>query len=116
MRFKIKKSDRPKHTELVACVGWSNIENGHNELYSIGDDQQIWKWDINGEPVSNIFEISNFFIKESKLMDIDAQVIAMDWFPTAKGSQEVLAIGCADGSIKLMSKTGRIEKNVPEAH
>ena len=44
------------------------------------------------------------------MMDIDAQVIAMDWFPTAKGSQEVLAIGCADGSIKLMSKTGRVEK------
>jgi len=50
------------------------------------------------------------------MMDIDAQVIAMDWFPTAKGSQEVLALGCADGSIKLLSKTGRVEKNVAEAH
>jgi intraflagellar transport protein 80 len=40
----------------------------------------------------------------------------MDWFPTAKGSQEVLAIGCADGSFKFMSKSGRIEKTVPDAH
>ena len=44
------------------------------------------------------------------MMDIDAQVITMDWFPVAKGSQEVLAVGCADGSLKLLSKTGRIEK------
>lgn len=40
----------------------------------------------------------------------------MDWFPVAKGSQEVLAIGCADGSFKFMSKSGRIEKTVPDAH
>jgi hypothetical protein len=30
-----------------------------NELFSVGDDQKIWKWDINGDP-------------ESKVMDIDA--------------------------------------------
>ena len=29
MKFKIKKADRPKHTELVAGVGWSNM----NELF-----------------------------------------------------------------------------------
>ena len=49
-------------------------------------------------------------------MDIDAQVITMDWLPIAKGSQEVLALGCADGSFKLMAKAGRIEKSVAEAH
>ena len=99
MKFKIKKADRNKHTELVACVGWSNM----NELFSVGDDQHIWKWDINGEA-------------DSKIMDIDANVICMDWFPVAKGSQEVLALGCADGSFKLISKAGRVEKSVAEAH
>ena len=49
-------------------------------------------------------------------MEIDAQVITMDWFPTAKGSQEVMAVGCADGTFKLINKQGRTEKNVPEAH
>jgi len=49
-------------------------------------------------------------------MDIDANVICMDWFPTAKGSQEVLALGCADGSYKIISKAGRVEKSVAEAH
>ena len=49
-------------------------------------------------------------------MDIDANVISMDWFPIAKGSQEVLALGCADGSFKLISKAGRVEKSVAEAH
>ena len=49
MRFKIKKgSDKPKHSEIVSCLGWSS-----NELFSIGDDNAIWKWDIYGEPVSH---------------------------------------------------------------
>jgi intraflagellar transport protein 80 len=74
-----------------------------NELFSVGDDNQIMKWDINGD-------------HESKVMDIDASVITMDWLPIAKGSQEVLAVGCADGSFKLIAKAGRIEKNVAEAH
>ncbi len=54
MRFKIKKgSDRPKHAEMVSCLGWCNTgAEGSHELYSIGDDNQVWKWDINGEPVS----------------------------------------------------------------
>ena len=52
MKFKIKRLDKAKHADLVACVGWSNIEKGQNECYSVGDDSQILKWDINGEPVS----------------------------------------------------------------
>jgi intraflagellar transport protein 80 len=63
----------------------------------------IFKWDTNGEP-------------DSKVMDIDIPVIDMDWFPTGKGAQEVLALACTDGSFKLVSKAGRVEKNVQEAH
>ena len=37
-------------------------------------------------------------------MDIDASVICSDWFPVAKGTQEVMALGCADGSFKILSK------------
>jgi intraflagellar transport protein 80 len=69
----------------------------------VGDDNQVLKWDINGD-------------YDSKVMDLDASVIAMDWYPAAKGSQEVLALGCADGSFKLISKAGRVEKSVAEAH
>lgn len=49
-------------------------------------------------------------------MDIDYSVLAMDWCPTGKGATEVLAIACADGSFKLVSKAGRVEKSVSEAH
>ena len=38
MKFKIRKADKVRHTELVAGVGWSN----QNELFSVGDDQTIW--------------------------------------------------------------------------
>ena len=49
-------------------------------------------------------------------MDIDAQAICMDWYPTAKGSQEFFALGCADGSFKMIQRSGRVEKNVADAH
>lgn len=55
-------------------------------------------------------------MKVSKLQDVDASVLSTDWIPNAKGSQEVMALGCADGSFKLMNKTGRVEKTVAEAH
>lgn len=48
-------------------------------------------------------------------MDIDTPVLAMDWLPS-KGAQEILALACSDGSFKLVSKAGRIEKSVAEAH
>ncbi len=49
-------------------------------------------------------------------MEIDDQAICMDWYPTAKGSQEFFALGCADGSFKMIQRSGRIEKSVADAH
>jgi len=39
----------------------------------------------------------------------------MDWMP-GKGANETLALACSDGSFKLATKAGRIEKNIPDAH
>ena len=49
-------------------------------------------------------------------MDVDIPVVDMDWFPTGKGASELVALACSDGSFKLVSKAGRVEKNVAEAH
>ncbi len=43
-------------------------------------------------------------------------VVDMDWLPTGKGANEVVALACSDGSFKLVSKAGRIEKSISEAH
>lgn len=48
-------------------------------------------------------------------MDIDTPVLSMDWL-SGKGSQETLALACSDGSFKLVSRAGRVEKSVAEAH
>ena len=50
------------------------------------------------------------------MMDVDQPAICMDWLPNAKGNQEVMAIGNADGSFRLVNKAGRSEKSVNEAH
>lgn len=100
MRFKIKKLDRSRHSDLVSSVGWSN----GGELFSVSDDMTVLKWDLNGEPDG------------AKIMDIDQPVLDMDWLPSGKGANEIVAMVCADGSFKLVSKAGRTEKNVTEAH
>lgn len=61
------------------------------------------KWDMNGE-------------FDAKIMDIDVPVMDMDWLPSGKGANEVVALACSDGSFKLVTKAGRIEKNIPDAH
>lgn len=55
-------------------------------------------------------------IQDQKIMDIDIPVVDMDWFPTGKGASELVALACSDGSFKLVSKAGRVEKSVAEAH
>ena len=50
------------------------------------------------------------------MMEIETPVMAMDWYPSGKGSQELMAIGCSDGSFSLVSKAGRVEKKQTEAH
>lgn len=87
MRFKIKRQEHNKHTDIVSGVGWTSS----GELFSVSDDMTVWKWDINGEP-------------ETKIMEIDQPVLSMDWFPSGKGTNEVLALACSDGSFKLVSK------------
>jgi intraflagellar transport protein 80 len=49
-------------------------------------------------------------------MDIDVSVVDMDWLPSGKGANEIVALGCSDGSFKLVSKAGRVERTVAEAH
>lgn len=99
MRFKIKRLERSKHSDIVSTVGWSNS----GELFSVSDDLTLLKWDMNGE-------------FDSKIMDIDVPVVDMDWLPSGKGANEVVALACSDGSFKLVSKAGRIEKSISEAH
>jgi intraflagellar transport protein 80 len=124
MRFKIQKQDKNKHSDLVACVGWSN----NNELFSVSDDMTMNKWDINGEPVSNfqsynklpskIYLIMKCWRVQEKdsIMEVEQPVMTMDWLAAAKGQNELLAIGCSDGSFRLVGKSGRVEKSVSEAH
>jgi len=59
MRFKIKRLDRNKHQDIVSAVGWTNsselfryVPNVLLNLFSVSDDMTIWKWGIDGEPVS----------------------------------------------------------------
>ena len=81
MRFKVK--EKRKHTEIVAAVAWTQ----HNELFSVSDDMTIWKWDMNGEPIS-------------KLMDIEVFITDFHWIPGQR--VDTLVAGCTDGSFKLI--------------
>jgi len=97
--LKTKQLEKPKHSNIVTAVGWTST----NELFSCSDDMSLFSWDINGEP-------------HTKILDLEIQVTDMAWQPAARGSAESLMIACTDGSFKKLSRAGRVEKSVPQAH
>lgn len=101
MRLKVTKDEQPKHTSLVTAVSWFKSGKQY-ELLSCGDDQAIWKWRVEGSAIA-------------KLCQLDSYCTSMAWMPNTKGSENTFALGCADGSFRLISETGREEKKV-EAH
>lgn len=90
--------------DVCTAVGWSAI----NELVSCSDDKTILKWNLNGE-------------MNSKVGDLDSFVTDMHWFPSYNkranpSAMSLFVVACVDGSFKLISGTGRIEKDIKEAH
>jgi hypothetical protein len=43
---------------------------------------------------------------------LDSYAIDHDWMPFSKGASDVVAIGFADGTIKLINKNGKIERHI----
>jgi len=100
MRLKLKQEEVAKHKSIVVAVGW--FKNGKQyELLSCSDDKSIWKWHSEGTP-------------QQKLCDLDAYCTSMA-FTVSKGSDNSFVVGCADGTFRIVSETGREEKRV-EAH
>lgn len=100
MRLKIRQLERNRHSDLVSVVGWA----ASNELFSCSDDSTIYRWDFNAEPSSKVFDLNN------------CAALDMSWLPPSRGVSELFAVACSDGSFKLISKSGREEKAVAEAH
>jgi intraflagellar transport protein 80 len=101
MRLRLTQEDTPKHTSIVVAVGWFKTGKQY-ELISCSDDKTIWKWHVEGSPIQ-------------KVCDIDAHCTTMAWMPNNKGSDNTFAIGCADGTFRILSESGREEKRV-DAH
>ncbi|KAL0481894.1 intraflagellar transport protein 80 [Acrasis kona] len=106
MRLKIteQQSNDLKHKDVCTAVGWSS----NNELYSCGDDKTVWRWNLNGEPLA-------------KVCDSDSFITDIHWLPVptkkaANTQNDVFVLGGADGSFSLISKSGRIDKIVKDAH
>lgn len=99
MKLKLKKNSKENHQNLVWGVNWVS----NNLLYSFSDDKTILTWDFNGD-------------FQGKFMDLDGFYTAGEWSTTLKSGNELLAIGSEDGQIKIISKSGRIEKAVTNAH
>lgn len=106
MRLKTTLQKEPKHSELVSCVGWTTPD----EVYSSGDDHQILKWSLLSNESANLMKLPE-----------DVFPTDMHWFPKNAGGgkkqagSETFALGSTDGKFLLVSRNGRVEKNV-EAH
>jgi intraflagellar transport protein 80 len=101
MRLKITNAETPSHQSIVTSVGFFKTGKQY-ELLSAGDDQALWKWSVEGTPIT-------------KLKSTESYPTAMAWMPNSKGVENVFALGTNDGSYCLVGETGREEKKV-DAH
>ncbi|EGR33781.1 intraflagellar transport protein, putative [Ichthyophthirius multifiliis] len=100
MRFKVKKNDILKHEEISTDLSWTV----QNEVYSIADDNIIYKWDCNT-------------LQNEKFLTLENYPTCLDWMPAAnKGVNEILALGFSDGSFMLITRTGKIDQHIKDAH
>ena len=97
MKLKLKQVD--KHTDVVSSLCWAP----DNKLYTLSDDKTILTWDYNGEYLS-------------KFMDLDSYATAIEWGSTLKSGNDCIALGTCDGTLKLISRLGKLEKEITNAH
>lgn len=109
MKLKVTE-DKDKHTEICVAVAWSNS----SELFTCSDDQSILKWQIG--PGIEKGSVAATATDEVLKMDGKGYLTDMHWFPSKKGpGSEIFATCATDGCLRLMSKSGRVEK-VVEGH
>jgi intraflagellar transport protein 80 len=99
MKLKLKKNEKQVHQDIVAAVCWAP----NNQLFSLSDDKTIGIWDINGEYIN-------------KFLDLDTYCTAMEWAPSLKSSNDGLCIGTSNGALRILNRTGKVEKVIEEAH
>lgn len=108
MRFKISLQERKNSIKLVTCVAWSSTD----EIYSCGEDHQLICWHLESGML-NSSVVAEF--------PLDFYPTDMQYYPrpsqttissSKKQSLDVLLITTTDGKFYLISKSGRIEKNV----
>jgi WD40 repeat protein len=99
MKLKLKKNDKPVHHEIASAVCWAP----NNQLFSLSDDKTVLIWDINGEYIN-------------KFQDLDTYCTALEWGPSLKSGNDALCLGTSNGALRILNRTGKLEKSVEEAH
>lgn len=95
---KLSVTQSREHSDVATCVAWSPSY----ELYSGSDDGMIVKWKVEGELVGKT--------------NLDALATSVAWMPSIGKSSETYAVSCVDGTIRLMTTSGREEKKIAAHH
>ncbi|KAK3862875.1 hypothetical protein Pcinc_031302 [Petrolisthes cinctipes] len=102
MRFKTTLLGKPKHSDLVSCVGWMSPD----EVFSCGDDHQLLRWNLVTNETVGVSEFPS-----------DMFPLELHWLPKTsvhktKGGAEVFLLTAADGKFYIVGSNGRVEKVV----
>jgi intraflagellar transport protein 80 len=101
MRLKTTSQVTNVHQDMVVALAW----NASNELFTCSDDKSILRWNLDGEMMGPVVE------------KMDAFITDIHWAPGRSGSgTEIFAISCTDGSFRLMTRSGKVEKKTADAH
>ena len=100
MRLQITENSK-EHKDLVTAVTWTP----KNELVTASDDGMMLRWSMDGEMQAPITK------------EVDFAPTSLSWFPSVgKAPPDMVAVACADGTYRFISKAGREEKKVQAHH
>ncbi|KAM3728232.1 Intraflagellar transport protein [Dirofilaria immitis] len=103
MRLKVIIAREPKHEDSVLAVAWIRS----NELVSVGDDQQVLKWNLVNSDVQVLMHLPS-----------SLHPTCMQWLPydyIKQQMNDIFILTSTEGKFYICNRKGRIEKIV-EAH
>jgi intraflagellar transport protein 80 len=111
MKLKVTE-DKTKHSEICVALSWSSA----SELFTCSDDHTILRWQLGAGMEKGTVAAES---TDEVMRDVakGAYVTDMHWFPSTKKSAggDIFVASYTDGSMRLLSKGGRVEK-VVEGH
>ncbi|XP_031630866.1 intraflagellar transport protein 80 homolog isoform X2 [Contarinia nasturtii] len=109
MKFKINICKEIKHTGVLCCLDWSK----NDEIYTIGDDQQLFKWDTKTRSETQVAKLpEDFYPNDLQWLCGNRSSNKSTGNSSGNKANDSLLICSNDGRFIMLNRSARAERIV----